>query len=95
MSRYCQVWSLRSQCQFNGECEPCPYKWPHVPRCSKCGKYHRMPTEKCSSDYRRINREYVQGFLRCQIEVLKTIEDNLDKLTAGEIITVIRTLVPK
>jgi hypothetical protein len=53
MSGYCQAWSLRSQCLFGGKCELCPYIWPHVPRCSKCGNYHRNPTEKCPQDYRQ------------------------------------------
>jgi hypothetical protein len=70
VSGYCQAWSLRSQCLFGGKCEPCPYKWPHVPRCSKCGNYHRNPTEKCPQDYRRLPIEsvpVVDEIIKCQI----------------------------
>ena len=70
-----------------GPCLSCPYPQRRVVEPVE------TPHEKAVGDM--INRAHVQGFLLCQRKALKTIEDNLDKLTAGEIIEAIRELVPE
>jgi hypothetical protein len=76
------------------ECNPQTDKI-EIKLCPSCGLYHEQVHDECNAHVIMFGKGFAAGRAAAIDEALKTIEDNLDKLTAGEIIAAIRELVPK
>lgn len=94
MGWYCPV--KKRECdrdlQRNGNCLYCPWPSPQMKVGSTAIDY---PGPDDNPDVAIYKQGLDAGRAAAIDEALKTIEDNLDKLTAGEIIDAIRALAPK